>query len=149
MDEFEGMLSIERALVEHNLIPDQLFKDPATVVAGMAKVGANIMYEMFDSMMPGKYKREQFFSRAYPNKERGFSVILVQPAPEKVIDCSLIGIKCGYKGINPKYYTMELGEDGEYFLCVKTNKDSHAILDEECGRSLKEQMLIMLKYLEV
>ena len=139
----------QRSMIEHHLLPDQLFDNTKNFIAAMATKGQEILFSIYDSAMPGKFQKDQFSVKAAPNKRGGLSVLLRLPDPDTVLACPFIGFSCAKDGTSPEYYTIERTVDGGFLLCTKPDKGSHAVLAEDCGSTPKEHATVLINRLKI
>lgn len=140
---------LQRSMIEHHLLPDQFYDNPKQFIVAMAEQGQDILYSIYDKVFPNKFKKESFKTHAAPNKMGGISVILRLPDPDVELACPFIGLSLDQNGESPSYYTIERTAEGGFLFCCKPDKDSHAILRENCGTTPKEHVTVLMKYLSV
>lgn len=145
----EGNDLFVRGLIEHQVLPEQLFNNTKQLIGALATKGNEVLFNLYNEVMPGKYTPEDFAVKAASNKLGGLSVVARLPLPDAPLACTVIGMLCGKDGSNPGYYTVETTVDGEFLLCMKPDNNSHAILAEDCGNTLEEHLKAILNYMEI
>ena len=149
MDDLKRNYMLQRSSLEHHLLPDLVFDDTKRIVGALATKREEVLFLLYDQVMPGRFKKEQFKVTPGPNKMGGISIIMRLPDPDVPLACPFIGISCGEDGSSPEYYTIERTIDGDFLLCTKPDKGSHAVLAEDCGSTPKEHAIALMKHLNI
>ena len=135
--------------VEQKILPKIVFENPKQAVVALYQKEGELLYQIYNQFAPDQYRKDQFTVKAYPNRQKGISIMITLPPPEMPCLCQAIGISVGEEGRNPQYFMIELTMEGTYYLCRKSASGTHAILCGDEEQTLQGQIREMAKLLDI
>lgn len=139
----------KRSAIEHRIISDKFFEDPAKFTETMLREGESMLLRFYNGVLPGRYGQEQFKVEALPNTLGGKSLVIKLPEPDDTLACTCIGTVCAEDGSQPEYYTVNLNLNAGFYLGRKVEKRSREILPDACGESAEEHIQALRRRLRL
>lgn len=137
-----------RYMVEHKVLPMQLYSNPDVVIRAITKNQGEFFSNLYKNALKEEvFKETDFFVRLIL-KNSGESLLLVScPEPLFPPECSYIAATFDQNRKCTGYYTVELNKDGGYYLCLRLTPSQHMILDVELTNDSIKNYDTLLNYL--